>query len=257
MRYLKLYNESVKPGFRKYVEETCSNLCITRWSINDEGKVDVDDSVHLRNCDLTKIPFKFGNVTGHFTCNGNNFKTLKGSPDYVGGYFSCNSNQLISLDGAPTKVGEYFSCSSNKLVNLIGGPKELNGDYYCDWNELVSLEGAPEYLDYDLDCSNNKLETLSGMPIGLRFIDCASNNIASTEGIKKSKLFRFQDNPIYVIYRLFCSYDRSYYQSASDFMDSLDYNYIRGNSIVKSRFSEVCDEYGIKMPNELYHYSWI
>jgi hypothetical protein len=40
-------------------------------------------------------------------------------------------------------------------------------------------------------------------------------------------------------------------------MDSLDYSYLRGKDIVKSRFQESLDEAGIKMPNKIEGYNWI
>ena len=40
-------------------------------------------------------------------------------------------------------------------------------------------------------------------------------------------------------------------------MDSLDYNYLRGTNIVKSRFQEALDELNIEMPNKINGYNWI
>jgi hypothetical protein len=40
-------------------------------------------------------------------------------------------------------------------------------------------------------------------------------------------------------------------------MDSLDYNYLRGTNIVKSRFQEALDEAGKKMPNKIEGYKYI
>jgi hypothetical protein len=255
MKYLKSYNESTKPVFRKYVEETCDDLFISNWNINDDGKVDVDGDVRISNCGLEEIPFKFGMVTGDFVCNCNNLKTLEGSPDYVGGYFSCNKNELVSLKGSPIRIGEYFSCGENKLKTLVGGPRLVNGDYYCDYNEIASLKGAPEFNTFSLDCSNNKLSNLVGIPIGLSFIDCSNNKLVSVDGIRKCNLIRINDNPITPIYVLFNNGDD--YKSTSDFIESMDYSYIRGNNIVKTRFQEVCEEYRIKMPNNIKGYNWI
>jgi hypothetical protein len=255
MRYLKAYNESTNPSFSKYVEETCDSLCITEWSINGD-KVDVDGDVNISSCDLEEIPFKFGIVRGNFACKYNKLNSLEGCPSDVGGLFNCGRNQLVSLKGSPIRVGEYFSCSDNKLVTLEGGPKEVGGDYYCDWNQLTSLLGAPKYLDGDFDCSHNRLESLMSMPVGLKFIDCDTNNISSPEGIKSAKLFKFDENPIYSIYRLFSMFDDE--KMASSFIESMDYNYIRGNNIVRSRFLEMCEEYDIKrIPHNIQCYNWI
>jgi len=40
-------------------------------------------------------------------------------------------------------------------------------------------------------------------------------------------------------------------------MDSLDYSYLRGTDIVKSRFKEALDEVGIKMPEKIKGYNYI
>jgi hypothetical protein len=40
-------------------------------------------------------------------------------------------------------------------------------------------------------------------------------------------------------------------------MDSLDWDYIRGNKIVKSRFEEACGEAGIEVPESIEGYEYI
>jgi len=40
-------------------------------------------------------------------------------------------------------------------------------------------------------------------------------------------------------------------------MDSLDWDYIRGNKIVKSRFEEACAEAGIEVPESIEGYEYI
>jgi hypothetical protein len=40
-------------------------------------------------------------------------------------------------------------------------------------------------------------------------------------------------------------------------MDSLDWGYIRGNKIVKSRFEEACVEAGIEVPESIRGYQYI
>jgi hypothetical protein len=40
-------------------------------------------------------------------------------------------------------------------------------------------------------------------------------------------------------------------------MYSLDYNYLRGNDIVKIRFKEACEEAGIEIPEKIEGYNWI
>jgi hypothetical protein len=57
------------------------------------------------------------------------------------------------------------------------------------------------------------------------------------------------DNPVREIYKLL--------KNHKDFMDSLDWDYIRGNKIVKSRFKDACEEVGIKIPKSIKGYKYI
>jgi len=40
-------------------------------------------------------------------------------------------------------------------------------------------------------------------------------------------------------------------------MDSVDYNYLRGDKIDKRRFKEALDEFGIDIPESIPGYEWI
>jgi len=52
--------------------------CINgKYTINDDGSIDVDGEVDLSRKKLTKIPFKFRNVSGGFYCNNNQLTSLK------------------------------------------------------------------------------------------------------------------------------------------------------------------------------------
>jgi hypothetical protein len=55
--------------------------------------------------------------------------------------------------------------------------------------------------------------------------------------IREKCQFNCRGNPIYEVYKFF--YSHKY------FIDSLDYNYLRGRNIVKSRFQEALDELNI------------
>ena len=102
-------------------------------TLNADGTIDYDGNVILVYYNFTKLPFKFRNVNGDFSC--------------------CN-NQLTTLDGCPRIVKGDFDCSYNKLVNLKGGPKQVGGHYLCYDNELTSLEGLPKKLNNVLYCYN-------------------------------------------------------------------------------------------------------
>ena len=106
-----------------------------KYTINpSDGTVDVDDDVDLHNKGLTKIPFKFGKVTGDFYCYNNSLTSLQGAPTSVGGHFYCARNSLTSLQGAPSSVGGNFDCYDNSLTSLQGAPSSVGGGFYCHSN---------------------------------------------------------------------------------------------------------------------------
>lgn len=149
----------------------------------------------------------------------------------VTGNFYCDYNKLTSLDGAPKEVGENFNCDVNQLTSLRGAPKEIGASFYCNYNQLVTLRGAPKEVAGNFYCNHNQLITLEGSPKELgHFFSC-------------------EGNPIWNIYRLFSSYQ--------EYQDSLDYNYLRGTDIVKSRFEEALAEIGETVPAKISGYNYI
>ena len=137
------------------------------------------------------------------------------------------------LTKLPLKFGRvdgHFNCNDNKLITLEGSPREV-GYFNCSYNQLTTLEGSPREVTGNFYCNNNQLITLEGGPISV------GGN------------FYCGDNPIYSVYKLFPNH--------KSFMDSLDYSYLRGTDIVKSRFKEALDEAGIKMPKKISRYNYI
>ena len=142
------------------IDSICKKYRISNYTINEDGTVDVDGDVSLSWLRLTKIPLKFGKVTGFFSCNYNKLTSLEGCPKFVGGVFSCSGNQLTTLDGGPeTVLGEYY-CSNNQLKTLEGGPEVVIGGYYCYNNKLVSFKGFPEDFDGYISIIDNPVYNL-------------------------------------------------------------------------------------------------
>ena len=111
------------------------------------------------------------------------------------------------------------------------GTIDVDGGVYLDNRGLTKLPLKFGKVRGSFDCSYNQLTTLEGSPkeVGVYF-DC-------------------DDNPIYPVYKLFPDH--------ISFLDSLDYNYLRGTNIDKTRFREALDELGIKMPKKIKGYNWI
>jgi hypothetical protein len=134
------------------------------WVINSDGEVDVEGSVDVSSMNLTKIPVKFGKVTGYFSCYNNHLTSLEGVPSKVGGSFICSNNNLTSLEGAPSYVSGYFNCSFNNLTSLEFAPSKVGGYFDCSYNNLTSLEFAPSEVSGSFDCRDNNLTSLEGAP---------------------------------------------------------------------------------------------
>lgn len=107
----KLFLES-----KRDIDSICQEYNIKKYTINDDGTVDVDGDVDLFNNGLTELPFKFGKVTGYFNCGLNKLTSLVGSPKYVGGYFSCYNNKLKTLEGGRVSL---FKFSELICINLF------------------------------------------------------------------------------------------------------------------------------------------
>ena len=146
MKHLKLFE-----AFED-IDSICKRYNITNYTINSDGTVDVEGDVNLRqvlvdclfhdDCfwGLTKLPLKFGKVTGDFDCSRNQLISLDGAPKEVGGDFDCSYNQLTTLEGGPSHVdGGFFYCNNNQLITLEGGPREVGGYFDCGDNPIHSI----------------------------------------------------------------------------------------------------------------------
>jgi hypothetical protein len=127
-----------------WVTQICDKHKIKNWTLNKEGRVDVDGFVNLDDIGLTRLPIRFGKVSGTFDCVNNQLTTLEGAPQEVGRNFYCHNNYLTTLEGAPQEVGRNFRCNDNQLTTLEGAPKKVGESFYCYRNQLITLEGIGE-----------------------------------------------------------------------------------------------------------------
>jgi hypothetical protein len=138
-RYKNFIKES-----KEDIDSICKKFGIKNYTINEDSTIDVDGNVNLYRKGLTKLPLKFGKVSGDFSCYNNQLISLEGSPLSVGGNFSCGYNQLKSLSGAPLSVGGDFSCYSNELKSLDGISGRISGGIYCYSNQLRDVKGVKD-----------------------------------------------------------------------------------------------------------------
>lgn len=92
----------------------------------ENGYLNVQGSVDLKNFKLKTLPFNFGKVEGNFDCSHNELETLENSPLIIAGDFNCSHNKLTSLKEC--RLGEIseFNCSNNKLSDLNIEHKRIN-----------------------------------------------------------------------------------------------------------------------------------
>lgn len=105
-----------------------------RCRISKDGTVELyRGDVDLAQLDLVRLPLRFREVTGEF---------------------SCGWNRLISLEGCPEKAGSVIACN-NKLKSLFGGPTTVVKTYDVSDNELETLDVLPHYVGEKFVASRN------------------------------------------------------------------------------------------------------
>ncbi len=105
--------DSVKT--KKEIEKLLEYLGVSNFVISSDLTVDVNGSVDLRFSKLKVMPVKFRNVTGDFSCEGNQLTSFNGVPEKIGGDFRCNNNKINSPQGAPREVSGQFVAFRNDL----------------------------------------------------------------------------------------------------------------------------------------------
>ena len=146
------------------------------------GTVDVEGTIVLKK-PTSRLPVKFGKVTGSFQCHKNQLESLVGSPHTVTENFVCEENKLESLAGCPQTVLGSFVCHNNLLTNLRGAPQKVGEDFIAHNNQLESLRGAPRTVGMLFDVSRNNLEDLEGAPQKVDSFWASSNKLTSLQGL--------------------------------------------------------------------------
>ena len=184
MKHIKLFENFD----RSSIDDICKKYNITNYTINEDGSIDVDGDIRICDTDLTKLPLKFGKVSGNFDCCRNKLMSLDGCPSYVERTFNCDRNKLTNLIGCPSYVGGNFYCRENKLTSLEGCPKCVSGWFICTHNKLTSFDGCPRYVGGDFFCNYNNIRSLSGLSVDLMGELYPSPNLKYIYNILKNHL---------------------------------------------------------------------
>jgi hypothetical protein len=143
-------NNIISQEEKNKIDKLCRKYGITNYSINQDGSIDIDDSVNIPRRGLRSIPLKFNKVSGDFICSYNRLTSLSGCPNIVGGAFYCQGNELKSLEFSPTKIDGDFSCYENKLSSLEFSPTEVNGEIRFVYNNNFTLDFKDIFGDNDI-----------------------------------------------------------------------------------------------------------
>lgn len=230
MKHLKTY-EGIFDIFKKKPKETdpkkieIINLCkaynIQNYTINNDYTVDVDGDVDISMCTLkgkyksggndaliSKIPIKFGKVTGYFNCTSNRLINLENSPRWVGRNFMCQhqyDGSLISLKGAPEHVEFRFDCYNNeKLDSFEHMPKFVGGALEFQHTSIYSFDFMSDVTS--MDWKNTPLGNIIALFPGAKNAQHSSQYLKYIEVIKDFDPIRPPENagdkPILLVDRL-------------------------------------------------------
>lgn len=145
------------------IENWCKTKGITEYDINDQGEIDVYGDVDL-SFHTKDIKYKFGKVTGNFTCIYTDLKSLINSPRRVEGDYDISNNKLTSLEFCPEYVGGKFKAEKNQISSLKFLPDYLGGEINLNNNLLTTLQGLPERVNGALKVGNNKIGSIDFLP---------------------------------------------------------------------------------------------
>jgi hypothetical protein len=183
---------------REEIDKICKENSIRNYTVQDDGTVDVDGLVSIMfDRRMSKLPIRFGTVTGNFHCNNNGLTTLEGAPHTVGRGFECQNNFLTNLEHSPQIVGSWFQCQQNDLTSLVGCPEKVE-DFNCSNNNLIDLKGSPIEVSGTYRCSNNGLTSFKGLSKSVGAVVFHDNKITNLDSFDSDLIdgLFLWDNPI-------------------------------------------------------------
>jgi hypothetical protein len=273
-KYSPFLNESKS---RVLIDKMCRDYHITNYKINEDGSVDVNDDVDLSNIQLTKLPIRFGKVSGYFMCCDSCLLTLEGCPRVVGKYFDCSETYITSLIGGPESVGtNYFCYENSKLISLDGCPKHIGQHFDCSDTGITSLIGGPESVGGDFDCYNSNLTSLIGGPKSVGgSVDLKGGRLVSFEGFPERHVnflaLYIDRNPVEEVFNILNDYlnDMGEVLGNQPFdpvniihsINEWDVIDPKNMEVSYLRLSEVCEGFGVGVPTResivLEHYTLV
>lgn len=172
-----------------------------------------------------ELPFKH-NLIGPAIVTRCGIKNLKNFPDTCADITLMDCKNLTSLEGGPKSLNSLEIMSSHVGVAPINLYE--TGGWFAENLNLITI---PDIQGTEVNFFN----------------DITRYNDRRFENIKFSI-------PIFNILKLFCVKKNG----ITNFFESVkDYDYIRGNKVIKPLFEQTCREYDIRMPRKIESYTWL
>lgn len=222
--------------------------------------------VNFSPISLTSLDGCPKNVMGDFDIVSTPITSLIGGPEFVGGYFDCSSTQITSFEGSPKEVVGWFDCSNTGITDLTGCPQKIEGELITWDNDLTSFMGGPkecggisictrnstlrdprglENIQFDWDSFDRVITFGNGREPILELLGLFSYFPPQTESVPPEQ-FHFY------FYKIWVQLDDGKRNIViRRLIDSLDYNWIRGDTgspyINLFRLKEALSEFDIPL----------
>lgn len=192
---------------------------------------------------LEGVPKK---VRGSFGISKTQVTSLIGLPESIGWTLDVSNLKITSLEGCPETITGNLIASFTGITNLRGAPKEIGGEAEFNSCKLTSLEGIPQKIGGDLSIQHNRIwdpSPLRNIQIGNHFYCSGTTMVHLVDFFYNAHHLKYGHGTL-TYQPIPGRYDIE--EPFKDFLDSLDYNYIRGTAdkplINQFRFKEALDE---------------
>ncbi len=95
------------------IKKWCASTDISKYTINSDGSIDVDQNVIIDFNRVDGLPHKFNIINGDFITDHNELTNMDNMPNIVNGDFSIAINNITSLEGCPKYIKGDFSFNNN------------------------------------------------------------------------------------------------------------------------------------------------
>lgn len=122
-------------------------LNVKNYSVDEDGKIIVNEDITIVNTELTEMPIKIHKVNGSINWYGNmdgmqpgSLTTLKNFPDIVTGSVNIFKNpKLTSLEGCPKEIGGSLVCDRCNIKSLKGIAENIGKNCIMSYNPVKDI----------------------------------------------------------------------------------------------------------------------